>query len=147
MRRRITFIPEIKFWILICPEPAKSFATTKPGNRWNSINGHRGEEKYFPLFFNGSTEDNRDMVAYHEFFISKREPGNQSGDIQSTGKNTRTGVWLYSDNENPVLDTRRFIIELMNRESGNPGDPRSRMHGNHHRPAAYSFCCGSRCLT
>ncbi|HEY4934968.1 MAG TPA: (E)-4-hydroxy-3-methylbut-2-enyl-diphosphate synthase [Puia sp.] len=74
-----------------------------------------GEEKYFPLFtldqlkkasiwsptMNFLTLNSNQAIRSNLFGLLENVPGLVLG--------------LYSDNENPVLDTRRFIMELMNR--------------------------------
>ena len=74
-----------------------------------------GEEKYFPLFFNDQLQkvgswsptlnflslNANDSIHPELFILFEKIPG--------------LVLCLYSDNENPVLDTRRFMIELMNR--------------------------------
>jgi (E)-4-hydroxy-3-methylbut-2-enyl-diphosphate synthase len=75
-----------------------------------------GEEKYFPLFNPDQMlkaivwsptmnflSFNSNQASHSELFnLLKKVPG--------------LVINLYSDNENPVLDTRRFIMELMNHD-------------------------------
>ena len=85
---------------------------------WKTLNQKRtitGEEKYFPLFFQQELEKavlwsptmnflslNANQVLSPELYLLlDKVPG--------------LVLALYSNNENPVLSTRRFIMELMNR--------------------------------
>jgi (E)-4-hydroxy-3-methylbut-2-enyl-diphosphate synthase len=90
---------------------------------WKSMAGQKtiaGEEKYFPLYFMNQVEkaeswspsmnflslNSNQVISDPLFVLLQRIPG--------------LVLCLYSDNENPVQDTRRFMMELMNRNLDMP---------------------------
>jgi (E)-4-hydroxy-3-methylbut-2-enyl-diphosphate synthase len=87
--------------------------------RWNLLEGEKtiaGEEKYFPLLQSIHLETNL-LLSRTMNFLSLNS--NQPFDDQLFKALERIPglvICLYSDNENPVLNTRRFLIELMVRK-------------------------------
>ena len=85
---------------------------------WKNLEGKKtiaGEEKYFPVFFKDQAE-NASQWSKTMNFLSV-DAGQISFDEVMACYKKLPGliICLYSTNESPVLDTRRFIIELMNR--------------------------------
>jgi (E)-4-hydroxy-3-methylbut-2-enyl-diphosphate synthase len=83
-------------------------------------NGVNGEEKYFPLF---TVDEMETATSYSPDmnFLSLNTNGVIDGGLfQKLAKIPGLVLAIYSDNENPVLDTRRFFIELMNRDLAIP---------------------------
>ena len=81
-----------------------------------------GEEKYFPLLQKIQLETNVLCSPTMNFLSLNSNQAINNELFQSFEKIPGLVICLYSDNENPVLDTRRFMIELMNRKFGNTGD-------------------------
>jgi (E)-4-hydroxy-3-methylbut-2-enyl-diphosphate synthase len=85
---------------------------------WEShVHGNKmnGEEKYFPLF---TIDELGTMTSCSPSmnFLSLNTNQAISDELFKLMKKVPALVLtIYSDNENPVLDTRRFLIELMNR--------------------------------
>jgi (E)-4-hydroxy-3-methylbut-2-enyl-diphosphate synthase len=85
---------------------------------WNKLNEKKtiaGEEKYFPLF---TLDQLKKASSWSPTMNLLTLNANKAirPDLFSLMENVPGLVLaLYSDNENPVLDTRRFIMELMNR--------------------------------
>jgi (E)-4-hydroxy-3-methylbut-2-enyl-diphosphate synthase len=74
-----------------------------------------GEEKYFPLFSRDQAE-NTSVYTASMNFLSLNANHSISNELFSLlEKIPGLVIALYSDNENPVQDTRRFLMELMNR--------------------------------
>ncbi len=74
-----------------------------------------GEEKYFPLFTLEQLKKAASLSSSMNFLTLNSNRAIYS-ELFSLFENIPGLVLaLYSDNENPVLDTRRFMIELMNR--------------------------------
>jgi (E)-4-hydroxy-3-methylbut-2-enyl-diphosphate synthase len=74
-----------------------------------------GEEKYFPLFFRDQLEKAHNWSPTMNF-VSLNTNETISPELFSLlEKVSGLVLCLYSNNENPVLDTRRLMIELMNR--------------------------------
>ena len=74
-----------------------------------------GEEKYFPLFFRDQLEKAHNWSPTMNF-VSLNTNETISPELFSLlEKVPGLVLCLYSNNENPVLDTRRLMIELMNR--------------------------------
>ncbi|HEX3768545.1 MAG TPA: (E)-4-hydroxy-3-methylbut-2-enyl-diphosphate synthase, partial [Puia sp.] len=72
-----------------------------------------GEEKYFPLLQRIHLEtDAQCSPAMNFLSLNSNQPVNDSL-FQSLKRLPGLVICLYSDNENPVLDTRRFVTELM----------------------------------
>jgi (E)-4-hydroxy-3-methylbut-2-enyl-diphosphate synthase len=85
--------------------------------KWKSIAGQKtiaGEEKYFPLYFMHQVEKAESWSASMNFLSlnSNQIAGDEL--FALIQKIPGLVICLYSDNENPVLDTRRFMMELMN---------------------------------
>ena len=74
-----------------------------------------GEEKYFPLLQKIHQETNVLCSPTMNFLSLNSNQAINNELFQSFEKIPGLVICLYSDNENPVLDTRRFMIELMNR--------------------------------
>jgi len=74
-----------------------------------------GEEKYFPLIQRSQLEVNVACSPTMNFLSLNSNQAIRDELFQSFEKVPGLVICLYSDNENPVLDTRRFIMELMNR--------------------------------
>lgn len=86
---------------------------------WKSIQEKEtiaGEEKYFPLFFPDQLERASDWSPTMNFLSLNANQGIFPGIFDLMAKVPGLVLCLYSDNENPVLDTRRFMMELMNRK-------------------------------
>jgi len=85
---------------------------------WKSLEGRKtiaGEEKYFPVFFKGQA-GNASHWSKTMNFLSLDAAQSGFDELMACYKKlTGLVICLYSTNENPVLDTRRFMIELMNR--------------------------------
>jgi len=74
-----------------------------------------GEEKYFPLFFRADLEKATRFSPTMNF-LSLNTNGSISEELFNLfGRIPGLVLCIYSDNENPVLDTRRFMLEMMNR--------------------------------
>ncbi len=73
------------------------------------------EEKYFPLFFRENL-GKATRFSPTMNFLSLNTNNSLNQDLFSLfGSIPGLVLCIYSDNENPVLDTRRFMLELMNR--------------------------------
>jgi (E)-4-hydroxy-3-methylbut-2-enyl-diphosphate synthase len=85
---------------------------------WKGLGGRKsfaGEEKYFPLF---SVEQLPKIPAGSRtlnFLRINTNHGFAADLFDTIEKYPGLVLCLYSDNENPVLDMRRFVIELMER--------------------------------
>jgi (E)-4-hydroxy-3-methylbut-2-enyl-diphosphate synthase len=85
---------------------------------WKKLDGKKtiaGEEKYFPLFFKDQFENASGWSPTMNFLSLNTNQAISSELFRLFEKIPGLVLGLYSDNENPVLDTRRFIMELMNR--------------------------------
>lgn len=92
-------------------------------NAWAKMEEKRnitGEEKYFPLFSREELEKAEGWSPTMNFLSLNSNQAISSSLFGLFEKVPGLVICLYSDNENPVLDTRRFIMELMNRNLGNP---------------------------
>ena len=79
------------------------------------------EEKYFPLIhLDGSTLDDGDFSPTMNFLSIKSNEAKSPDFFNKVDKVPGLVFCLYSDHENPVQDTRRFLIELMNRNLNIP---------------------------
>jgi (E)-4-hydroxy-3-methylbut-2-enyl-diphosphate synthase len=79
-----------------------------------------GEEKYFPFFFRDQLETASGWSPTLNF-LSLNSNHTISEELFSLlVKIPGLVICIYSDNENPVLDTRRFMMELMNRNMDIP---------------------------
>jgi (E)-4-hydroxy-3-methylbut-2-enyl-diphosphate synthase len=86
--------------------------------RWKNLKGKKaaaGEEKYFPLLQKIHLETDALYSPTINFLSLNSNQAIRDELFQSLEKVPGLVICLYSDNENPVLDTRRFIIELMSR--------------------------------
>jgi len=85
---------------------------------WKSLKGKRstaGEEKYFPLLQKKHLETNAIYSSVMNFLSLNSNGAINDELFQLMERVPGLVVCLHSDHENPVLDTRRFLIELMNR--------------------------------
>ena len=86
---------------------------------WKNLKGKKttsGEEKYFPLMQRIHLETNTPCSPTMNFLSLNSNQAINDALFQSLEKLPGLVICLYSDNENPVLDTRRFMIELMSRK-------------------------------
>src|SRR5664279_3636368 len=86
---------------------------------WKTLNKqikYSGEEKYFPLIFPHELEEAVSYPSSMKFLSLNANQAFGEELFRSFGKIPGLVVCLSSDNENPVLSTRRFLIELMNRD-------------------------------
>jgi len=74
-----------------------------------------GEEKYFPLFFRDQLEKAHSWSPTMNFLSLNTNETISPELFSLLEKVPGLVLCLYSNNENPVLDTRRLMIELMNR--------------------------------
>jgi (E)-4-hydroxy-3-methylbut-2-enyl-diphosphate synthase len=74
-----------------------------------------GEEKYFPLYSGNEWKKAAGFSPSMNFLSLNTNHGISDSLFDSLKRIPGPVLCLYSDNENPVLDTRRFIMELMNR--------------------------------
>jgi len=74
-----------------------------------------GEEKYFPLFFRDQLEKAHSWSPTMNFLSLNTNETISPELFSLLEKVPGLVLCLYSNNENPVLDTRRMMIELMNR--------------------------------
>jgi (E)-4-hydroxy-3-methylbut-2-enyl-diphosphate synthase len=74
-----------------------------------------GEEKYFPLFSRDQAEKTSVYTASMNFLSLNANHSISNELFSLLEKIPGLVIALYSDNENPVQDTRRFLMELMNR--------------------------------
>ncbi|MEJ0081116.1 MAG: (E)-4-hydroxy-3-methylbut-2-enyl-diphosphate synthase [Puia sp.] len=103
-----------------------------------------GEEKYFPLLQKNHLETNPVCSPTMNFLSLNSNQTINDELFQSLERVPGLVICLYSDNENPVSDTRRFMIELMNRRMEIPVILAVECTESHDRPATHSFCGGSR---
>jgi (E)-4-hydroxy-3-methylbut-2-enyl-diphosphate synthase len=85
---------------------------------WKNLDGKKtvaDEEKYFPLFSRNQLEKTSDWSPTMNFLSLNANQAIGDELFNLFGKVPGLVIGLYSNNENPVLDTRRFIMELMNR--------------------------------
>ncbi|HTB26277.1 MAG TPA: (E)-4-hydroxy-3-methylbut-2-enyl-diphosphate synthase [Puia sp.] len=85
---------------------------------WNKLNEKKTiavEEKYFPLFTPDQLRENSPRSPTMNFLSLNSNQAIHTDLFRLLEKVPGLILVLYSDNENPVLDTRRFIMELMNR--------------------------------
>jgi (E)-4-hydroxy-3-methylbut-2-enyl-diphosphate synthase len=85
---------------------------------WKILDGKKniaGEEKYFPLFSRDQLEKASAWSPAMNFLSLNSNHAISSELFSLLEKVPGLVICLYSNNENPVLDTRRFLIELMNR--------------------------------
>ncbi len=86
---------------------------------WKNLKGKKttsGEEKYFPLMQRIHLETNTPGSPTMNFLSLNSNQAINDALFQSLEKLPGLVICLYSDDENPVLDTRRFMIELMSRK-------------------------------
>jgi len=89
-----------------------NYGVWKNSDRYNI---HSGEEKYFPLFFQDELETAASWSSSMNFLSLNANQVYSQELFQLFEKVPGLVICLYSDNENPVLSTRRFLMELMNR--------------------------------
>ena len=97
------------------PETCKvicDYETWKTRDKKKTI---RGEEKYFPFFFRDQLETAPDWSPTQNFLSLNSNQAISPELFDLLEKVPGLVICIYSDNENPVLDTRRFMMELMNR--------------------------------
>ena len=85
---------------------------------WNKLNQKKtiaGEEKYFPLFMPDQLRETSAWSPTMNFLSLNSNQAIHPDLFKLLEKVPGLILVLYSDNENPVLDTRRFMMELMNR--------------------------------
>jgi (E)-4-hydroxy-3-methylbut-2-enyl-diphosphate synthase len=85
---------------------------------WKNREGKKtvaGEEKYFPLFSEARLAAATDWSPTMNFLTLNANQDIHSDLFKSFAKVPGLVLGLFSNNENPVLDARRFIMELMNR--------------------------------
>jgi (E)-4-hydroxy-3-methylbut-2-enyl-diphosphate synthase len=85
---------------------------------WKNHDGKKtvaGEEKYFPLFFKEQLAGATEWSPTMNFLTLNANQAIHSDLFNLFSKVPGLVLGLFSNNENPVLDTRRFIMELMNR--------------------------------
>jgi (E)-4-hydroxy-3-methylbut-2-enyl-diphosphate synthase len=91
--------------------------------RWNDLKEKTtiaGEEKYFPLLQRIHLETNARFSSTMNFLSLNTNQSICEELFQSFNRIPGLVICLYSDHENPVLDIRRFIIELTNRKMDIP---------------------------
>jgi (E)-4-hydroxy-3-methylbut-2-enyl-diphosphate synthase len=85
---------------------------------WKTLNQHSdlsNEEKYFPLFFQDELKGASSWSPSMNFLtLNANQPFSEDLFIDLE-KIPGLVICLYSDNANPVLSLRRFVMELMNR--------------------------------
>lgn len=74
-----------------------------------------GEEKYFPLILQEHLDRQTDYSPAMNFLSLNTNQAIDAGLFLRLENIPGLVLAVYSDNENPVLDTRRFVMELMNR--------------------------------
>ncbi|HEY2349223.1 MAG TPA: (E)-4-hydroxy-3-methylbut-2-enyl-diphosphate synthase [Puia sp.] len=74
-----------------------------------------GEEKYFPLLKGIQPGESSRLSPTMNFLSLNANQAINDELIKSFERVPGLVICLYSDNENPVLDTRRFMIEMMTR--------------------------------
>jgi (E)-4-hydroxy-3-methylbut-2-enyl-diphosphate synthase len=79
----------------------------------NKYHIHSGEEKYFPLFFPDELETAGSWSPSMNFLSLNANRAYSQELFQLFKKVPGLVICLYSDNENPVLSTRRFLMELI----------------------------------
>jgi (E)-4-hydroxy-3-methylbut-2-enyl-diphosphate synthase len=87
--------------------------------RWKLLKGRNkiaGEEKYFPLLQRILPEESSFLSPTMNFLSLNANQDLSDELIKSFERVPGLVICLYSDNENPVLDTRRFMIEMMIRK-------------------------------
>jgi (E)-4-hydroxy-3-methylbut-2-enyl-diphosphate synthase len=85
---------------------------------WKSLQDKKspsGEEKYFPLILRGHLEKQTAYSPAMNFLSLNTNQAIDAGLFRRIENIPGLVLAVYSDNENPVLDTRRFVMELMNR--------------------------------
>jgi len=85
---------------------------------WKSLKQGRtiaGEEKYFPLFSQEELDAARTWSPTLNFLSLNANQPFSPGLFNLLEKAPGLVLRLYADNENPVLSSRRFVMELMNR--------------------------------
>ncbi|HLA58325.1 MAG TPA: (E)-4-hydroxy-3-methylbut-2-enyl-diphosphate synthase [Puia sp.] len=90
---------------------------------WKNLKGGKtiaGEEKYFPLLQRIQLEENVLCSPTMNFLSLNSNHAIHDELFKSFERIPGLVICLYSDNENPVLDTRRFMTELMSRQLGIP---------------------------
>lgn len=83
-------------------------------------NKQDGEEKYFPLFTQEQLKGVPNFSPTMNFLSLDTNGALNEGLFRSFEKIPGLVLAIYSSNENPVQDTRRFLAELMNRRLGFP---------------------------
>jgi len=78
------------------------------------------EEKYFPLFSQDELEHAPAGSSTLNFLSLNADQHFSSGLFSALEKVPGLVLCLYSENENPVLSSRRFVMELMNRNMDIP---------------------------
>jgi (E)-4-hydroxy-3-methylbut-2-enyl-diphosphate synthase len=89
-----------------------NYETWKDRLHHNKMNG---EEKYFPLFTIDELEKMTSCSPSMNFLSLNTNQAISDELFKLFKKVSGLVLAIYSDNENPVLDTRRFFIELINR--------------------------------
>jgi len=74
-----------------------------------------GEEKYFPMFSVSQLQKVTKWSPTQNFLSLNTNQAIHPELFSLLGKLPGLVLGLYSNNDNPVMDTRRFVIELMNR--------------------------------
>ena len=85
---------------------------------WVKLNKKKavtGEEKYFPLLTLEQLKKNTSLSPSMNFLTLNSNKAIYPELFSLLENISGLVIALYSDNENPVLDTRRFMMELMNR--------------------------------
>ena len=85
---------------------------------WKTLDENRtiaGEEKYFPLFFRDQLGKASSWSPTMNFLSLNSNQAISDELFSLLGKVPGLVLGIFSNNENPVLDTRRLMIELMNR--------------------------------
>ncbi len=97
------------------PGTCKIICDCETWNKLNQKNTIAGEEKYFPLFTQEQLRETSDWSLTMNFLSLNLNQTIHPDLFRLLEKVPGLIIALYSDNENPVLDTRRFMMELMNR--------------------------------
>src|SRR5664279_1335085 len=86
---------------------------------WKNLKGKNtiaGEEKYFPLLQRIQLNATSCLSETMNFLSLNANQAINDELFKSFERVPGLVICLYSDNENPVLDTRRFMMEMMNRK-------------------------------
>ena len=93
------------------------YETWLKGGREKNI---AGEEKYFPLLLRDELENATAWSPTMNFLSLNTNEGIHEELFKLLATVPGLVLALYSSNENPVLDTRRFVMELMYRQLDSP---------------------------